>query len=459
MKKITVYILLAIMLLSLLASCAGGTPAETSEEITSAAPATGVTVTSDKQTEYVIVRPDGEKTPDTTKAVMDLSKAFSAVGVTTKIVTDWEGAGKYLIPAIDTEICVGNVARNGKYYDFDVASLEDSSFVVKIIDSRLIICGNDDLGTAKAVDWFISEFGGRLDNLSFPADYEYRGSFDAPSGIRIMTQNLLATDEEYQNNMNDANYASRSTVKLEDHTLAKRHPRVLELIDKYKPDSMGVQECSSPWRTYFDANLSKINYGIVYADKNKKIAVIYNKATVKPIKNGSFWLTEKPESLSISKEWGTSSDGLTERLGMYVVFQVLATGDRYVHMNTHVDTEKNSTVQTKQTEVLLSYAEKLSKDYAYPFFMTGDFNYTMDSSAYTTLTSGIFCDTKKNARSSSGNGSFNKFIGPEYNSKPIDQVLASKEGVTILTYKVVYDKIDGCFISDHYAVYSDVRFE
>ena len=76
------------------------------------------------------------------------------------------------------------------------------------------------------------------------------------------------------------------------------------------------------------------------------------------------------------------------------------------------------------------------------------------ATAYGTLTGGRLGDTKSLAvLSSRGNGSFNKFKGPEYSSKPIDQIMTTSDGTVVESYEVIYDRFDGNnFASDHYAV-------
>ena len=275
-----------------------------------------------------------------------------------------------------------------------------------------------------------------------------------------MTQNLLATDTEYEENVKDPKWANLIKVDLSKHTLVARQPRVLDLFETYAPDAIGIQECSASWRNYFDKNLSKIGYRRVGASKNQKIGIIYNTNTLKMIDSASFWLSEDPEKLKISSEWGKPSDGLTERLGMYIIFEVIATGKRFIMFNTHIDTAKNNTVQSKQTQVLLDYIVKAQEKYpGLPVVMTGDFNYNMSSAHYKVLMSTTLGDTKKLSLKSEGGGSFNKFIGQSYATQPIDQIVATKDGFVFHAYKVLYDTVDGCFISDHYAVIADMEIK
>lgn len=91
--------------------------------------------------------------------------------------------------------------------------------------------------------------------------------------------------------------------------------------------------------------------------------------------------------------------------------------------------------------------------------LTGDFNFNSESSAYKTLLSTTLGDTKKLCDISSGGGSFNKFIGRDYASLPIDQIVATKSGFIFDEYKVIYDTFDGRFASDHYAVLADIAIK
>lgn len=413
---------------------------------------------ADGNTDFVILRPDSEAAVVEAKAASDLSSAFrAATGKVIKIATDWKKN-----PVNEYEICIGNVNRNGEYYDIDAAAIPQDEFVVKACDTRLVLLGANEYGTSKAVEWLIATYFATtgVTEVIIPADFSYSAKYETPKTIRIMTQNLLATDTEYEGYVKDPKWADRIKVDLSQHTLSVRQPRILDLFEKYAPDAIGVQECAADWRNYFDKNLSKIGYRRIGASKNQKIGILYNSKTLKMVTHNSFWLSEDPEKLKISAEWGSPSDGLTERLGMYVVFEVLATGEQFIMFNTHIETTKNNTVQSKQTQVLLDYIEKIQEKYpGLPVVMTGDFNYNMSSNHYDVLMSTTLGDTKKLSLKSEGGGSFNKFIGEHYASEPIDQIVATKDGFIFHEYKVLYDTVDGCFLSDHYAVIADMEIK
>ena len=117
--------------------------------------------------------------------------------------------------------------------------------------------------------------------------------------------------------------------------------------------------------------------------------------------------------------------------------------------------------ETTAEDVLASlpYGEAVSAATGLPVVMTGDFNYNMSSSHYDVLMSTTLGDTKKLSLKSEGGGSFNKFIGEHYASEPIDQIVATKDGFIFHEYKVLYDTVDGCFLSDHYAVIADMEIK
>ena len=407
------------------------------------------------KSEYAVIRPIDLKDTQTAEvtAALRLTRALeAAMGGTVPMIVDYGTAPR------ETEICVGAVSRLEAVSDIDLSTLSDNEFLARVSGQRLVLIGKTAYGTARAVDWFTETYltEGGMESLSVPADLSYVGSFALPDTLRIMTQNLLSGDSEYAELMKEERWASRITADLENHDVVDRQPRVLSLIETYLPDSLGVQECSSAWRSYFDLTLGGIGYRRIGADKNPKIGILYRVDTVRPVADGSIWLTESPEQLKISEEWGEPADALIERLAMYVVFEVIATGERYIHFNTHLETAKNDIIQLKQTHVLLEYIKEICEEYGnIPAVCTGDLNYNSSHAPYGSLTASILADVKYTAADSQGQGSFNKFIGESYAALPIDHVLMTG-GFDPKTYRVVYDTFDGAFASDHYAVYADL---
>ena len=265
------------------------------------------------KSEYAVIRPIDLKDTQTAEvtAALRLTRALeAAMGGTVPMIVDYGTAPR------ETEICVGAVSRLEAVSDIDLSTLSDNEFLARVSGQRLVLIGKTAYGTARAVDWFTETYltEGGMESLSVPADLSYVGSFALPDTLRVMTQNLLSGDSEYAELMKEERWASRITADLKNHDVVDRQPRVLSLIETYLPDSLGVQECSSAWRSYFDLTLGGIGYRRIGADKNPKIGILYRVDTVRPVADGSIWLTESPEQLKISEEWGEPADELIERV-------------------------------------------------------------------------------------------------------------------------------------------------
>ncbi len=453
MKKTSALLALFLTLIFalFLAGCTGSSPDGTlvdssdssdNSDTTAATDDGMLKLVSDGSALYTLVRGENASAA-AIDAATSINKAINELtGIYLPITTDHR-----INPVSEYEILVGSTERIGNQVSLDISGLEADSFIIRVVEKRIIILGGSDYMTIKASEYFIENYlspaGGDGSTLSISPDISADHQEDFSEHLKIMTQNLLATDTEY---------ANVTTVDPSMHTLIKRMPRILSLITTYSPDSIGVQECSATWRSYFDVNLPRVGYSRIGADKNPKIGVIYKAAALSPIDSGSFWLTESPETLKISKEWNAT----TERLGMYVVFEVVATGERFVHFNTHFGFE-NTVFVENQAKVLLEYIKKITDKYNCPVTVTGDFNFNSTKPYHAQLTSGILKDTKDIAIDSVGAGSFNKFRSQDYASLPIDLVFVSEADWDVVKYRVIYDTYDGYFASDHYAVISEMK--
>ncbi len=434
MKKL---ISLLIILASLLTMAACDAPSE-GEGSTEPPAATALTLASGGVSEYMIVRSDKDSKV-ISAACVALNKAFEAkTGISLTIASDFEAdiESPYIHKAQDCEIVVGSTKRQGKYFEYDDSSLGSFDYDITVIGKRVLIAGGSDIAVTRGVDAFISAVlsGEKTDVLELPMTYSLKYEAPASEKLTIMSLNLLATDTEY----GDA-----------DHTIKKRQPRIKSIIEKHAPTSIGLQECSAVWRTWFNSVGNAMNYKRVGASKNQKISIFYDTTKLRAIENGSIWLTEKPDSLKISEAW----NGTTERLAMYVLFEVIETGERFVHVNTHIGFD-NPTLALNQAKVVRDYCESLKKTYDCPVVCTGDFNFDKTSACYTAFTENIMCDTKDLAAKARGTGSFNKLGAEGYpKANAIDQVMVSKDDFLVYTYDVDYTKFDGeYFYSDHYAV-------
>ncbi len=443
MKKSIIAALLAVFALALPACGGADAPAETttapSVETTIPAPAP-LSIVADGKTEYRIVRSENASQP-VVDAVVELAAEIKArTGAQLVPTTDWESEHIASSAATDYEIIVGDTSRNGKYFTYDTESLGTYDYVITVADQRVLILGGSNAAAVEGVAYFIANCLPPAGSSSFTFDAETHilQARELSEKMTVMSLNLLATDTEYAANPSN-----------DKHLIKVRQPRINAVILDHMPDSIGLQECSATWRQYFDSLDKTWSYDRVGADKNQKISILYNTDTVSLIDAGSIWLTEDPENLKISVEW----KGNTERLAHYAVLEVKASGERYVHVNTHIGFD-NADVAMGQAKVVRDYCEKLHKDTGYPVVCTGDFNFTLESDYYKAYMEGIMDDTRDlAAESATGTGSFNKMGASGYpKAYPIDQVMVSEGDWDVYTYEVDYTTFDGCYYSDHYAV-------
>ena len=114
-----------------------------------------------------------------------------------------------------------------------------------------------------------------------------------------------------------------------------RIPRMLDVMNKYKMDSIGMQELVE------EQKKALLGDGSVYAavgvgrDPNLRgeyCCVFYRKDRFDCLDNGTFWLSETPE-VAGSMSWKTNC----RRICTWAKLKDKKTGKEFVHFNTHLD--------------------------------------------------------------------------------------------------------------------------
>ncbi len=232
-----------------------------------------------------------------------------------------------------------------------------------------------------------------------------------------------------------------------------RHPLVTDLIKKELPDSFGVQEAHYDWMKTLSSSLTDYAYIGVGRDDGKEdgefSAVFYLKDKFDVLDSGTFWLSETPD-VPGSKGW----DGACRRVCSWAKLCDKSSGETYVHMNTHLD-HRGPEARTKGLQLLLDFAEKFSEKTV----LTGDFNFEEGGTLYKQMTSGRLVDTKYAAADTMSSITYNAFY-PLLNDKGdpeiIDFINVSND-TKVNKYRVLTDKPDGRFPSDHYPVVAEIE--
>ncbi len=237
-----------------------------------------------------------------------------------------------------------------------------------------------------------------------------------------------------------------------ENSIEKSITRVVSIIKKYAPDSFGVQEAHKMWIDALVDGLPDYNYVGVGRDdgreKGEYAAVFYRKDRFSASDSGNFWISETPDTPS--KGW----DAACIRIATYVKLTDKNTGESYIHFNTHLD-HIGIKAQINGAKMI---QEKASSFGGQPVVATGDFNVMPDSECYKTMISANLADARSLAHDTDDCYTFHWFRPDEYHDI-IDYVFVDKNTVEPLKFKVINEKVDGKFYSDHYAVYADIELK
>lgn len=228
-----------------------------------------------------------------------------------------------------------------------------------------------------------------------------------------------------------------------------RKDMVVKTIAEYSPDSMGLQEATLPWMTWFKVQLPEYDYvGVASGDGVSlggfsPIFYLKDKYTVKD--SGTFWISETPEKPS--KGW----DAASKRVCTWAVFENKVTGETYAHINTHLDNEGNAARENGIAMILEKAAE-----FDIPLVCTGDFNSRENGPFYTQLMAGPLRDTKFLAPDTMSHNTYNGFRPVEEQPRIIIDFILVNDYMSPLVYKVITEGVDGRYVSDHYPLYADM---
>ncbi|MCQ2471225.1 MAG: endonuclease/exonuclease/phosphatase family protein [Clostridia bacterium] len=231
-------------------------------------------------------------------------------------------------------------------------------------------------------------------------------------------------------------------------SIAYRAPLLVSQLKEIDADSMGFQEANLRWMTYLEKNLEDYDYvGVARSDGRvlgEFSPVFYKKDKYTAVDWGTFWLSKTPEKAG-SKDWGSNN----VRLCTWALLENKQTGERYVHLNTHLDHVSPEARENQMKVLLTKVNEFVGK---YPIVLTGDFNDTVGSPMYTEVTK-VLNDSCLIAPVTEDKNTYHNY--GEKNAK-IDFIFVSDD-VTPLVYHVIDDKVNDAYLSDHYGIYVDIK--
>ncbi len=249
-----------------------------------------------------------------------------------------------------------------------------------------------------------------------------------------------------------SNLKQNMTVKTMTYNVWCRKPdadridRVVSIIKKNMPDTLGVQEATPLWMEILSACLPEyawVGVGRMGEGKDEHMAVFFRKDRYTLLETGTKWLSDTPDEISKYAESGCF------RVMTYAVLERKADKKKFVHVNTHLDF---GVAQEKQAVVLTQLIEPLKR---YPLLLTGDFNCAAGTIPFESIrNSGLtpsyeFIDPSLNVPTYHG---FKNVYGDQY---IIDVCFLTAETVKVQDYHVCNEQMDGDYPSDHYPVLTE----
>ena len=237
-----------------------------------------------------------------------------------------------------------------------------------------------------------------------------------------------------------------------EQTITNRGKVAMEVINSYLPDSFGVQECTPRWkrmlkRAVGDRYASVGRARDFFGPFTEYSSIYYLKDKYNLIDNGTFWLSETPD-----KAYTKSFDSKCCRIATWAVLENKETGEKYTHINTHLDHVLDST-RDAQMKVLIERVTEIAGDGK--VVMTGDFNAHEDSSVYAVARKS-FNDSKYIAKNSDEGPTFTKYGTRKDNGRgAIDFIFVSKD-IEAETYKIIRNTVEGIYPSDHFPIVADI---
>ncbi|MCQ2430688.1 MAG: hypothetical protein MJ192_10205 [Clostridia bacterium] len=241
-------------------------------------------------------------------------------------------------------------------------------------------------------------------------------------------------------------------------TVNRRSTGMCSIIQGLDPDSFGVQECRPAWLSVLEKTMKGYSHIGLSADGPNPSAgtfgtyIFYKTDKYTVVDSGTFWLSKTPDVPSM---YGPTVD--CNRTCCWVILEDKETGFRYVHMNSHLDwmDVKATDYQIEMIREQILRFEAMGL----PVFATGDYNNDEGSETYRRmLKAEKIADAKYVAAKSMDLGTY-----PDYDKydvtveKPIDFCFVTKDRMTVKEYRVVNDKYNGNYVSDHFGLFIEAE--
>lgn len=232
-----------------------------------------------------------------------------------------------------------------------------------------------------------------------------------------------------------------------------RKEGLINLVKHYQPNVMGIQEGLINQVNYIDSCLPNYSYiGVGREDGKSKgefSTIFYDTTLVSVVKNSTFWLSEKPDTISIG--W----DAALERICTYGLFKFNNSEQKLWVFNTHFD-HRGELARVKSASLILNKIKSLNSQ-NYPVVLMGDFNALPSEEPIRIISMHLnYAGEVSSSPLYGPNGTFNGFSDKIINNR-IDYIFI--KNLDVETYIHIDDRLNNNnHISDHFPVMSNLIF-
>ena len=273
--------------------------------------------------------------------------------------------------------------------------------------------------------------------LNMAACNEYGEALNSPAKSSAMTYNIRIISAE--------DNASGDGWEV-------RKKELTELVQRYDPDFLGLQEDLIPQQAFLKEKLSK-DYGFAegFMELTKALNTIcYKKSDYRLVRTRQFWLSETPNSPSVG--W----DADQSRICVYGEFIHKASGKTIHVFNTHFDHRGAEARQASALLVVEKIKEFTRNDSTAAIIFMGDLNANKTSSSGRIVHNNLTTYLQDGLDTAPGGlegpaGTFSGFNGDNIATNRIDFIY--QRNLEVLHYLHIDDKRDnGRYPSDHLPV-------
>lgn len=314
------------------------------------------------------------------------------------------------------ELLIGNTSREAASALAGKAT-EARQGTVGATGKLVVLSGADTYGIKTAIDALLSDIEQGIDqNRSVALQLPESRTVTPGAGVDSMTFNLKTYD------MGTA-----------------RNARVVRMIKNYLPDVLGVQEANNNWMTILDEELGDyytiVGEGREPKGQGERTAILIAKSRFEITESGTRWLSDTPTVAS------KLSGAEYYRVYTWAVLRDQVTGERFLHLNTHLDTASD-TVRSTEVNMLLDFLHGYED---IPVLLTGDMNAVINSAPIKMLQKGGLTST-------------DAMYDGRNAAVTIDWLFVTADCVRVEYFRVCNERVDGDYASDHAPVLSRLVF-